>query len=192
MAATPPSLYSLLQVPPEASAEQLRSAFRLLSKRFHPDTTELPEDEAAARFRQLQEAMSVLGDPEQRRRYDALLRAQALNREQQQQQRIKAAVWRPNTDPPSRRPLSGGEWFALLLLALALAFSLVLGIGLAWWRGVQVVQGGHALERLGALVHRGSAAVEVSLPMEAVGADHEQSPAAEPTESPETASAGSL
>ena len=190
MAATPPSLYSLLQVPPEASTEQLRSAFRLLSKRFHPDTTELPEAEAATRFRQLQEAMSVLGDPEQRRRYDALLRAQALNREQQQRQKV--TVWRPNTDPPARRPLSGGEWFALLLLALALGFSLVLGIGLAWWRGVQVVQSGQVLERLSELVDRGSAAVEVSLPMEAAGADHDQSPAAEPTECPETASAGSL
>ena len=137
LAATPPSLYSLLQVPPEASTEQLRSAFRLLSKRFHPDTTELPEVEAAARFRQLQEAMAVLGDPDRRRRYDDLLRAQALNREQQRQ---AANTWRPNTDPPGRRPLSGGEWFALLLLALALLFSLVLGIGLAWWRGAEVLQ----------------------------------------------------
>jgi uncharacterized protein involved in exopolysaccharide biosynthesis len=34
-----------------------------------------------------------------------------------------------------RRALSGGEWLALLLLALALVFSLVLGVGLALARG---------------------------------------------------------
>lgn len=188
MAATPPSLYSLLQVPPEASTEQLRSAFRLLSKRFHPDTTELPEVEAAARFRQLQEAMAVLGDPERRRRYDDLLRAQALNREQQRQ---AANTWRPNTDPPGRRPLSGGEWFALLLLALALLFSLVLGIGLAWWRGAEVLQSAQPLEQLSALVDRTRDAVEVSLPKAATADEDEQSPAAVPTQSSDPASTDS-
>jgi hypothetical protein len=39
-----------------------------------------------------------------------------------------------------RRSLSGGEWFALLLLALAMAFSLLLGIGVAWARGAELVR----------------------------------------------------
>ncbi len=39
-----------------------------------------------------------------------------------------------------RRTLSGGEWFALLLLGLALAFCLVLGVGLAWLRGTELVR----------------------------------------------------
>ena len=34
-----------------------------------------------------------------------------------------------------RRPLSGGEWFALLLLGLALLLSLVLGLGVAGVQG---------------------------------------------------------
>ena len=142
LAAQPPSLYQLLELSPEASAEQVRSAFRSLSKRFHPDTTTLPQEEAGRRFRQLQEAMAVLGDPEQRRRYDAQLRAQALNRQAIQRAQVQANAWRPNTDPPVRRPLSGGEWFALLLLALALGFSLVLGLGMAWWRGLELVETG--------------------------------------------------
>ena len=125
MAPAPASLYALLEVPQEASNEQVRQAFRNLSKRFHPDTTELPAELAAARFQALQEAMVVLGDPQKRRLYDASLRAAELN----QQRLAQRFSWRPNTDPPPRRDLSGGEWFALVLLGLALGFSLVLGVG---------------------------------------------------------------
>ena len=39
-----------------------------------------------------------------------------------------------------RRTLSGGEWFALLLLGVALVFCLVLGVGLAWLRGTELVR----------------------------------------------------
>jgi hypothetical protein len=39
-----------------------------------------------------------------------------------------------------RRDLSGGEWLALLLLGFALLVSLVLGVGVAWMRGVELVQ----------------------------------------------------
>ena len=37
------------------------------------------------------------------------------------------------------RALSGGEWLALLLLAVALVLSLVLGLGVAWARGLALV-----------------------------------------------------
>ena len=53
LALAPASLYALLEVPQEASNEQVRQAFRTLSKRFHPDTTELPPELAAARFQAL-------------------------------------------------------------------------------------------------------------------------------------------
>ena len=112
--------YELLEVPSEASTQELRQAFRSLSKRYHPDTTALPEDEAREAFRRLQQAYLTLSDPERRRSYDATLRATT-----------RVAVTPPSlrTAPkpvPVRRALSGGEWFALLLLALAVAFSLVL------------------------------------------------------------------
>jgi hypothetical protein len=41
---------------------------------------------------------------------------------------------------PVRRALSGGEWFALVLLAVALVLSLVLGLGVAWARGAELVR----------------------------------------------------
>lgn len=129
------SLYALLRLNPNASSTELRQAFRSLSKRYHPDTTTLPAAEAEEQFRRLQLAYATLSDPERRRRYDAeLQRASAL------------AALRPlkpspvfQAPAPVRRALSGGEWFALLLLALALVFSLVLGLGLAWARGTALV-----------------------------------------------------
>ena len=52
--------YELLEGPSEASTQELRQAFRSLSKRYHPDTTALPEDEAREAFRRLQQAYLTL------------------------------------------------------------------------------------------------------------------------------------
>lgn len=128
-----PSYYALLELAPGASEQELRQAFRQLSKRFHPDTTSLPAAEAEQAFQRLREAYAVLSDPEQRRRYDARLMAPAPVSVPVS----VAAVPRP---VGVRRALSGGEWLALLLLAVALLLSLVLGVGLAWMRGAELVQ----------------------------------------------------
>ena len=132
-----PSHYDRLGLPNSASAEDLRQAFRLLSKRYHPDTTSLPLGEAEAAFQALQHAYGVLSVPEQRQRYDALLLAAQQLPASQPVQRLERVVLR---EPELRRPLSGGEWLALLLLALAAVFALVLGVGLAWLRGVDLIQ----------------------------------------------------
>ncbi|WP_231605392.1 J domain-containing protein [Synechococcus sp. CBW1006] len=135
-----PSHYALLQLDPGASPQDLRQSFRNLSKRFHPDTTTLPAAEAAAAFQRLQEAYAVLSDPQRRQAYDAQLRRAAALAAVAPVSR-PAAPSRVTPRPvPVRRPLSGGEWFALLLLGCALVLSLVLGLGLAWARGVEMIQ----------------------------------------------------
>jgi preprotein translocase subunit Sec63 len=124
--------YKLLQLAPDASPQELRQAFRRLSKRYHPDTTELPADQAEEAFRQLQLAYLTLSDPERRRVYDSSLQSEVAPLRP-----IRLTVPQP---VPVRRPLSGGEWFALLLLGLAVVFSLVLGVGLAWARGTELLR----------------------------------------------------
>lgn len=131
------SHYQLLELSPQATASELRQAFRNLSKRYHPDTTALPQEEAREAFARLRQAYAVLADPVSRRAYDAALRQPAP----------PLVVVPPLPSGPAaaarpigvRRSLSGGEWFALVLLGLALALSLVLGVGLAWARGTALI-----------------------------------------------------
>ena len=124
--------YELLQIAPDASQQELRQAFRRLSKRYHPDTTDLPAEQAEEVFRHLQQAYLTLSDPERRRLYDVSLRPVP-----QPLQSLRVSVPQP---VPVRRALSGGEWFALLLLGVAVVFSLVLGVGLAWARGTELLR----------------------------------------------------
>ncbi len=60
--------YKILGVSPEASYEEIRSAFRALARELHPDTGEGGGD--VRRFQLVQEAWEVLSDPERRARYD--------------------------------------------------------------------------------------------------------------------------
>jgi signal peptidase I len=59
-------LYAVLGVPPEASDEEIRSAYH---RQLRFDDVETPE--GTARMRELREAYDVLSDPERRRSYDA-------------------------------------------------------------------------------------------------------------------------
>lgn len=63
--------YAVLGVRRNASTEDIKKAFRTLALKYHPDRN--PDDtEAERRFREAAEAWEVLGDAEQRSRYDRL------------------------------------------------------------------------------------------------------------------------
>jgi hypothetical protein len=135
------SYYELLQMPPTASPQQLRQSFRRLSKCYHPDTTSLPAPVAEQAFQQLQRAYAVLSDPQARQLYDERLKLMRAPSPDSGSPGAPSPTLLSRPTPVSlRRALSGGEWFALLLLAVALVLSLVLGIGVAWARGAEMMR----------------------------------------------------
>lgn len=62
--------YSVLGVPRNATAEQIKKAYRQLARKYHPDVSK--ESDAAARMSEVNEANAVLSDPERRAAYDAI------------------------------------------------------------------------------------------------------------------------
>ncbi len=61
--------YKTLGVDKNASADEIKSAYRKLAKQYHPDLH--PGDNAAAeKFKEINEAYSVVGDPDKRGKYD--------------------------------------------------------------------------------------------------------------------------
>src|SRR5450432_3724093 len=65
--------YETLGVSKTASADEIKSAFRKLARKHHPDVAK-PKEKAAAeeKFKQINEAYEVLSDPEKRQQYDQL------------------------------------------------------------------------------------------------------------------------
>ncbi|MCA9570539.1 MAG: J domain-containing protein [Myxococcales bacterium] len=61
-------LYALMECAPDASADDLKRAWRRLARELHPDRNPAPD--AEARFRAVASAWEVLGDPERRAAYD--------------------------------------------------------------------------------------------------------------------------
>lgn len=118
--------YQRLGLSPGASPEDIRRAYRQLSKRYHPDTSPLAPEVAIRCFQELQEAYLVLSNPAKRAIYDASLRA------------VTANMGSPGADSlelrMETRPLSAGELCVLLLMGSTFVACLVLAVALAWLR----------------------------------------------------------
>jgi molecular chaperone DnaJ len=88
--ATKQDYYELLGVPRKAGAKDIRSAFRKLARKYHPDLN--PGDKSAEeKFKQLQEAYDVLSDPKKRQMYD------------------QHGFYSENFNPGAARPSGGGR-----------------------------------------------------------------------------------
>jgi curved DNA-binding protein CbpA len=84
--------YVVLGIAEDADQETIRTAFRALARRYHPDAG---AGSSADAFQRAREAYETLVDPERRRRYDLKLRA-ARVQPVAVRERI---VWRPFAEP---------------------------------------------------------------------------------------------
>lgn len=138
--------YALLKLHPSASPIEIRRAYRELSKRYHPDTTDLPAVTATAKFQQLNEAYATLSNPERRLAYDYQIGYSRVNVIQppsglnhpinQTQRTYSSSAYLDPTD----RPLSAGELFALFILGLTFVGCLLLAIAIGLTQGESAVQ----------------------------------------------------
>ena len=62
--------YEILGVSKTATEQEIKSAYRKLAKKYHPDVNKTPG--AERKYKDVNEAYEVLHDPEKRQKYDAL------------------------------------------------------------------------------------------------------------------------
>lgn len=103
--------YRILGLSNEASADEIRRAYRVLARRYHPDVN--PGKGSEDRFKQISTAYAVLSDPEKRRKYDseyeAGTTASASTRERGFAEYARAAAQRARAEQQQtrrRRPAS--------------------------------------------------------------------------------------
>jgi curved DNA-binding protein CbpA len=96
------NFYQVLGIAPSAGAEDIRSAYRELVKKHHPDLFSDAREKSAAteKLRQINEAYAVLGNPERRERYDKEFLQPA-------QSRPRSPVAGERRTAPSRRRRAG-------------------------------------------------------------------------------------
>lgn len=136
------TLYDLIGVSPQASADELKQAWRELARQYHPDVNADPA--AAEHIKSINAAYELLSDPQKRAMYDGLLaRGQAPAAEQFDprdpmaiiRQAQRAGRRQPKAPPPPP-PIWQRAYViapALILVAFGLAF-------LVWRNFVHQVQ----------------------------------------------------
>ena len=135
-----PSYYKLLGLKPNASVQDIRRAYRDLSKLYHPDTTKLETAIAVSKFQALNEAYATLSSPEKRLTYDYKTGYSRMSVMQplsnQNAQPASPHDWSSSSYlDPTDRPLSAGEMFALFILGLTFIGCLVLVIAISLTKG---------------------------------------------------------
>ncbi len=94
------NLYEVLGLGTRATTDEIRSRYRELARRYHPDVAKAPD--AAEKFKEINHANQILSDPKRRAAYDAELKLAEARRARH------AAAAQPRPGPPQGPPPQGG------------------------------------------------------------------------------------
>ncbi|MFM7234333.1 MAG: J domain-containing protein [Flavobacteriales bacterium] len=83
--------YQILGLHPDASEEEIRSAFRSKAKELHPDVN--PSPAAHEQFLECQQAYAFLTDAAQRQNYDTLLRNEKITEADMRRRELVYKLW---------------------------------------------------------------------------------------------------
>lgn len=81
--------YTLLRVSKQASLEEIKSAYRSLASRYHPDVNSDPD--AGDIFKLINRAYNILSDPDKRRDYDNLISNDSIIRTRSDDQVLESS-----------------------------------------------------------------------------------------------------
>jgi curved DNA-binding protein CbpA len=127
--------YKVLGITPWANERQIRTAYRDLSKLYHPDTTKLRAEVSLEKFKELNQAYAILSNPDRRKFYDRSIqfsRSYTVSPHPQKHQPLSY-----DNGLPNERPLSSGELFAIFIFGSSIVVCLGLAIAVAILRGDQ-------------------------------------------------------
>src|ERR1700729_3078662 len=102
--------YAILGVPKTAAAKDIKSAYRKLARKWHPDANPDNAKAAEEKFKDIQEAYEVLGDTEKRSKYDVL--GSDWQRAAADAARQRNAAQRPGGPQPGGATFGDGSGFS--------------------------------------------------------------------------------
>lgn len=100
--------YGIMGLQPDASAQDIKMAYRRLARKYHPDLNK--EADAEKNFKALGEAYEVLKDPEKRKHYD-YMRSQPQQQSEQRQAGQRSTAWPPDWDGAGGESGFDADWF---------------------------------------------------------------------------------
>ena len=130
---TNPDHYKILGLDSSASADEIKKAYRKLSKKFHPDKNE-GDAFFENMFKQIQNAYEIIGDEEKRHYYDMQMGFKP-------RQQYRSQTEQPQAQPrKKRKPISADHWMEPKqgidnLVFFQRMIFLIAGMAVCWYMG---------------------------------------------------------